>query len=296
MNGRATAMATTWAAVLCRRLVTLAAPMLILMAGCKQEALCPALDSCGGPIVGDWHLAAGHPSCSEDVYAAPTDPRLVQADLPAARTPPPEPALYDWCDLLVTGPGDIVHQPPLFYTDGPNGYRGTTGVANYYVGGPIGAATIHYDANGTYTLSTTRTGTYHLDFPNYCMYAFGAKEQLVDPADPSQGTLNVCRQLQVGLRAIGLKKYLNIACKPSEQQGCGCDFDLSDTETNAGTYAPYGGNMQHIPGNSFPQQVTYCAQADRLQLTGADGAYLFDRVGLRTMDLVRFTPPPPAAP
>ena len=308
----ATATTTSWAAVLRRlarlgTLATLAAPL--LMAGCKQEVLCPALDTCGGSLVGDWQLANDHPACSEDVYSPPADPRLGQAlgDLPAARTPPPEPALYDWCDLLVTGFGSIVHTPPLFYTQGPSGYQGgPANVANDYVTGPIGAATIHYDANGTYTLSTTRTGTYFLDFPAFCMRAFGAKDgnpinPTVDPVtmmpkDPTPG--NVCQQLQFGLQKTAGNNYKNIGCQldPNDAPaaaGCICQFDLMATTTNAGFYGVQGGTVQHLPGNNFPQYATFCSQNDSLELTGADGAYLFDRVGLRTLDLVSFTPAPP---
>jgi hypothetical protein len=303
------AIATTRAAVLFGRLATvatLAAPL--LTTGCKQQVLCPPLDSCGGSLVGDWRLANGHPSCSEEIYSPPADPRLgqVQGDLPAARTPPPEPALYDWCDLLVTGFGDIVHTPPLFYTGGPTGYQGTSNVAAYYVGGPIGAAILHYGADNTYTLSTTRTGTYTLDFPAVCMRSFGAKDgnpinPAVDPVtmkliDPTPG--NVCQQLEFSLRSRKLIKYTNIGCvpdpnDPAATSGCICSYDLSDTQTNSGTYFPSAGDVLHLPGDNFPQNVSYCSQGDRLQLTGADGAYLFDRIGLRTLDLIRFTPTAP---
>jgi hypothetical protein len=303
------AIASIRAAVLFGSLATLAAPL--LMTGCKQQVLCPPLASCGGPLVGDWRLANGHPSCSEEIYSPPADPRLGQSqgDLPAARMPPPEPALYDWCDLLVTGFGDIVHTPPLFYTGGPTGYQGTNNVAATYVGGPIGGATLHYDANGTYTLSTTRTGTYLLDFPAVCMRSFGAKDgNPIDPGVkdpvtnvPNGPTGNVCQQLEFGLRNIKLTKYINISCQldpndPPAAAGCICQFDLMDTQTNSGTYAAQGATVQHLPTINFPQYATFCSQGDSLQLTGANGAYLFDRVGLRTLDLVRFTPAPPPPP
>jgi hypothetical protein len=48
-------------------------------------------------------------------------------------------------------------------------------------------------------------------------------------------------------------------------------------------------DMTHLPGTQFPQDVTFCNEGSRLQLTGADGAYLFDRVGLRTLDLIKVT-------
>jgi hypothetical protein len=260
-------------------LATLAVPM--LLTGCKQQVLCPALDSCGGQLpAGDsvWILDSGHPSCSEDLYTPAPDPRLVQADLPAARTPPPEPALYDWCLLLVTSPGDdIVAKSPRFY----------------YESGPIGAATIHYnDTTHHYIMSTTRTGTYTLDFPNFCMRAFGGQDTPSDPAKPAGSTGKVCDKLQVSLRAKAAVAFRNITCQanPADPLGCLCSFDVSDKQENVGAYSPANdGTILHLPGNNFPQTVSYCVQGNRLQLTGAGGEYLFDRLGLRTLDLVQAT-------
>jgi hypothetical protein len=310
MTRSAIASAFNWAAGL-RRLAAVAAlgaPMLVT--GCQQKALCPELATCGGDIKGDWKLANDHfGTCQEEVYAAPADPRLGQAngDLPPARQPAPEPALYDWCDLLVTGFGSIVHTPPLFFAQGPSGYQaGPANVANYYVTGPIGAANLHY-GDGTYTLTTIRSGTYYLDFPSVCVRNFGARDgnaidpSMVDPAtnQPTGATGNVCQQLEFGLNKIGGANYSNIKCgldpnDPPATAGCICQFDLHAVEVNSGFYGTSpDGTVQHLPGNNFPQFATYCADANNLQLTGLDGAYLFDRVGLRTLDMVRDTMPPP---
>ena len=117
-----------------------------LTSGCQQQVHCPVLKDCGGPVpVGTWTLtpqvvdAAGnviapiHGSCIEDLYVPVSDPRLVGGgDVPAARTPPPEPALYDWCDGLLTSSGTkIDNRDAVFYTeragwcrlDSPRRYR-----------------------------------------------------------------------------------------------------------------------------------------------------------------------------
>jgi hypothetical protein len=278
-----TRSATTKLALL-STLATLAVPMSVT--GCKQQVLCPALDSCGGDFpVGDWTLDPGHPSCSEELYTPPADPRLVNADLPAARTPPPEPALYDWCDLLVAGSGvkvpddDLVVKPPNFFAESP----------------PIGAATIHYDTNRHYVMSTTRTGTFILDFPAYCMRAFGAVDTALDPAAAPGSTGTVCDKLQASIRAVAPAKVHNFTCQldpndPAGQQGCLCQYDLSDRQESAGyVEPPVDSTMLHLPGNNFPENATYCVQGNQLQLTGTDGQYLFDRLGLRTLDLVKAT-------
>jgi hypothetical protein len=243
--------------------------------------LCPALDRCGGAVpAGDWVLNPTHPSCTEDLWIPPPDPRLIQADLPAARTPFPEPAHFDWCQLVGTGSGaDIVkNQPPYFLVDSA----------------PIGVATLHYDAaTMTYALSTKRTGTFSLDFPSFCMRAFGA---LPTPEMNGVPAMNLCQRLQVSLNAGAALKYRNFACSldpadPPGQEGCLCTFDYVDIQESSGRFipSPEDGTILHLPGKDFPEKVGFCNGGDRLQLTGGDGEYLFDRVGLRTLDLAKAT-------
>jgi hypothetical protein len=233
------------------------------LTSCKQPALCPGLGDCGGALPAgksDWVLNPSHPSCTEDLYTQPADPRLVNAYLPAARTPIPEPTTYDWCLLLVTAPGDdIVAKLPNLFTESPD----------------VGAATLHLNTEDTsFILSTTRTGRFRADFPAYCMRAFGA-------------TGDLCGRLTSTLTMKVPTKYKNISCtpNPAERNGCLCDFDLVEREESRGSYLSGGGTMIYIPGNNFPQNVNYCLQGDTMNLTGADGTYLFDRLGLRTMSM-----------
>jgi hypothetical protein len=245
---------------------------LALAPGCKQKAPCPALDDCGGEIpAGDWVLGPNNPSCSDDLYTPPPDPRLIQADIPVARLPPPEPALFDWCQLAVTGTGEddiLSRQPPFLFAESA----------------PVGVATLHYETGGRFALSTTRTGTFTLEFPAFCMRAFGAT---------TKSGVNVCTQLQTSLQKKQAKKYRNITCvlddaERPEQSGCVCAFDLMEVQESVGRFVPQSRDtILHLSGKSFPEEVVYCHQGDRLQLTAAEGAYLFDRPGLRTMDLTR---------
>jgi hypothetical protein len=267
--------------------VALCGVLATLAIGCDrfmQQPRCPVLGACGGAIpVGDWVLRPGHPSCSEDIYVAPTDTRLVMADLPAARTPPPEPALFDWCDLLVTNGGNMVQaHPPRFY----------------YQDGQIGNASIHYGADGHFSAGLTRTGTYTLDFPAYCMRAFGATDgRPADPqSDPNGPPVSLCKQLEVAVRASGLGEgsYRNTTCdaNPADPQGCLCTFDVTETGGPTGTYQLLDSHtLLQLPFTNFPQRVTFCNQGDGLELTGADGDYLFGLRGLRTMSLTRAPAP-----
>jgi hypothetical protein len=251
-----------------------------LTTGCMQEPACAKLGNCGGPApVGTWVLSPGHGSCSEQLYTPPTDTRLVQADLPAARTPPPEPALFDWCLLLVTNGGaNIQAHPPRFF----------------YSNGPVGSASVRYDPDGHFSAGVTRTGTYVLDFPAFCMRAFGAMDNRpADPANnPDGGPVNICKQLEVPVRASGVGEgsYRNTTCDPNpdDPAGCLCRFDVTETGGPGGTYQVVNANtILHTTFTNFPQKATFCNKGDSLQLTGADGEYLFDIRGLRTMDLAK---------
>ena len=285
--------------------------------GCKQAVMCPALGSCGGPpdsiislVVNppiaqrsqQWILAPGHPSCIEDLYLPAREGRLTGANVPVAGMSAPEPALFDWCVLLITGSGP-----------GPDCDPANPGICReaprfYYESGPIGRASIQYDNAGHFSTGLTRTGTYTLTFPAYCMRAFGA----MDPPNPTLDS-NICTALEVPVNAIGIGTgaEFNTTCWPNTEAGrlqdmqahpgltpvdgpldplgCFCRYDLTETGGPAGDYQilPDQQTILHIPGSNFPQKATFCQQGDQLQLTGADGAYLFDNAGLRTLDLVR---------
>lgn len=250
------------------------------VAGCKQEPLCAELGNCGGPTpLGIWELTPTFgASCSEDLYTPPADTRLIGADLPPARNPPPEPALYDWCYLLVTSGGTSIQaKPPQFF----------------YESGHIGGASIKYEADGHYSAGITRTGTFLFDFPAYCMRAFGGMDGR--PAVPGGEPTNVCKQLEVPLRDAGIGEgaYRNTTCEPNPEdpQGCLCAFDVTETGGSAGTYTVLSdGTILHLPNTNFPQKVSYCNKGTSLELTGANGEYLFGVRGLRTLNLAATAP------
>jgi hypothetical protein len=227
--------------------------------------------------MGNWILGTNGEPCSEDLWVPPADPRLMQADLPAARTPFPEPALFDWCQLLVTGPAeDIVSRPPPFL---------------YAESGPIGKATVSFsiDKEGRqrFGVVTARTGRFEIDYPAFCMRAFGATNK-----SPDMGG-DVCQQLAVSLGKKGGRRYHNIACQlqtddPPDQAGCYCQFDLTDYQESSGIFQQRSARtIRYLSGGGFPQTTTFCHRDNSLQLTGNNGEYLFDRVGLRTLSMVK---------
>ncbi len=267
-------------------LVALCGLFAALTNGCMQEPACPALGDCGGPPPsGGWVLSPGHASCFEDLYVAPKDTRVYGGEVPTARNAPIEPALFDWCDLLVT-------------SGGPN-IQAKSG-AFIYESGPIGRTSLSYtpDPNnpmvGRFTLGTTRTGTYTLDFPAVCMREFGAmdgRQALDSEGKPVGPPTNVCKQLepQVAAAGIGEGSYPNVLCEPNpvDLAGCLCAFDVSETGGSSGAYQilPDRKTIMHLPTGNFPQKATYCNKGNTLELTGAEGAYLFGVKGLRTMNL-----------
>lgn len=251
--------------------------LVALTAGCTQEPTCKELGNCGGPVpVGDWVLDPAHPSCSENLYIPPGDTRLERGDQPAARIPPADEALYDWCDLLVTNGGQkVANIEPRFS----------------YPNGTIGAAFFHYDpigptGSGTYSAGFTRTGRYYIEFPALCIRQFGAVG-------------DVCTALQTQLTQNSAHKDILCLANPPDPAGCICQFDVAVQSGGSGIYQVLDGHTlihemnlkfpSKAPAAAFPQQVTYCNKGGSLEITGANGAYLFDEPGLRTMDLASTT-------
>jgi hypothetical protein len=257
----------------------------VLATGCDklfmQQPHCPELSSCGGAFpTGRWVMTPGHTSCSEDVYVPLTDIRLPAGVEPAARTPPLEPALYDWCDGLVTRStaGSIQATPPQLYFDDPI----------------VAVASVRYNADSTYSAGLTETGTHVLDFPAICMREFGAVDG--NPAVAGGPGLPICKQLEaaVTMDVTGNGSATNVSCSPNpnDPEGCLCTFDATENGGSAGTYRMYDDHTILNLSTGFPQKVTYCNTGGELQLTGTDGEYLYGVTGLRTLDLV----PAPATP
>lgn len=263
------------------------------LSGCAQDVKCDELGSCGGVTpVGDWRLGVAHPSCSEDLYLPATDTRLLGGEITPARQPTIEPALFDWCVLLLTGSGDgsdVQLKPPRFYYDSAE--IGSSSIS--YV--PTNPA---FPDEGLYTASITKTGHFVLDFPAACVRAFGATDKPDLMIDPSGAPVPVCERLQatVGESGLGEGSYPNTDCyaNPEDPFGCLCEFDVTETGGSAGSYHRQGNTILHNPNGNFASRATFCNKGDRLELTGADGAFLFNVSGLRTMDLgpVATTPVP----
>jgi hypothetical protein len=190
---------------------------------------------------------------------------------------------------LVAGSADnILDVGPVFYTESS----------------PIGVVNLSYTATssttGTFDFGAVYVGTYGFEFSAACMRQFGATDGKppVGPdglPDPTAVPADICKQLEVPLRSSGTGEgaYVNTTCSPSttDPGGCTCWFDKVSQSGVGGTYRLLSGNVVlHTPYEpSFDSRATFCRQGDSLQLTGADGGYLFNRPGLRTLDLAAGT-------
>jgi hypothetical protein len=272
-----------------------------LAVGCKQKPLCPALGSCGGtPPVGRWIVAPGHPSCEEDLYVPGTDIRLPMGAIPPTQSPPPEPALYDWClKLSATAAMPAGGMPNFYYESGQYG-----DVSIKYEAYGHGSCTAAGGSNGgCFSAGTTKTGIFTIDYPAVCIREFGLMDLpgTVASTDPDASAPPVpataCNQLALPLKvsAIGEGSYRNLTCvpNPKDPQGCLCTFEVTETGGPGGFYQilPDQPNViLHINFQGFPERATFCHQGNHLQLTGADGDYLFAQRGLRTLDLTLACP------
>jgi hypothetical protein len=251
--------------------------LLALATGCAQKPACPELGSCGGPEpLGAWVLAPGYPSCTEDLYIPLTDLRLAQNDKTPAMVAPPEPAVYDWCDQLVASGSTMLNiNDAIAYTESVQ----------------IGQASVKFNPDGTYTAGMTRTGVFVIDLPASCVRGFGAQDgRPINPQDPMSATGGVCQQLgyQLNTDYTNSGAIFNTVCvaNPKELDGCLCRFDVSSTGGPVGFWKRVNSNTLRLTNQSnFPSNITYCNRGSQLELTGANGDYLFGVKGLRTFKL-----------
>jgi hypothetical protein len=182
------------------------------------------------------------------------------------------------------GPGlgkDIQVVPPRFYYDS----------------GQIGAATVKYDADH-FSAGLTRSGQFTLDFPAYCVTAFGALDnQAVDPTaapgDPLLTPVDRCKRLQVPSSSRGQRRLLPAHGLREEQGRSARQLRLQvhvrrrrDGWTVGALLRP--GRRHHARARlELPTEGQLLRAGRSAAAHGTAGAYLFDVRGLRTFDLVR---------
>jgi hypothetical protein len=182
-----------------------------------------------------------------------------------ARMPPPESAASEWCGQFVLAATSLD--------------MAVAGAPVFYVGGsPYANGRVRYNADGTYDARIGRNGTYGLRFSTACMRQYGSQLTCQDIQQPLQTKANN-------------PSLSNVRCLDGEVPGsCDCFFDLNNTGRTTGVYSVSGNLITHRPLRpivNFPSDAVFCAQGDSLQLSGARSTSLFDKPGLRTLDLWR---------
>jgi hypothetical protein len=237
-----------------------------LAGGCAEGDVCKALGACGGNPVGGWTLKTGPASCQLPVYQPPRDIWLFGRGAPVARQPPPEPAYSDQCHGLVydSNREKPVSNRPFFPSEEA----------------PYGEARIKYTDDGHYEASFVRTGVYALSFSRTCMRQYGSDadcqtmEGFLNPMDGQDGEGTATK----------------VQCKEGAEPGsCDCSFEPPAVKPDRGLYAITGSEITHYSQAHamFPAPATFCVKGDDLQLTGSRGLSLYNRAGLRTMELQR---------
>jgi hypothetical protein len=242
--------------------------LLLSSAGCSQGQVCKELDACGGDPVDKWaQLPRGEETpgtyCQEVIHTPPQESHLRDQLLPVARQRPPEKATLDWCsELIVTGDvNEAVKKHNYWWEDLP------------YVAGFL-----EYQANGTYRANLTRKGSVNRWYSQTCLRKYGYAGD--------------CKQFQADFERAnqGAGEYNTFNCTESlNRGGCDCNFQIFEVNTLLGKYSMVGSTITHFPAsptNHF-SQASVCVKGDKIELSGKNNSFLWDRSGLRTIEMVR---------
>ena len=247
------------------------APIMVLLlfsVDCSQGPLCPELESCGGSPVDRWAqlpMAQQTPAtyCQEIRHTPPLESHLRGQLLPVAQQPVPDKTHADWCsELLVTGDREeAVKRHNYWWEDLP------------YVEGHM-----EYRPDGTYQASLTRKAFVDRWFSQTCLRKYGYAGD--------------CKNLQADLEKAneGAGEYNTFNCVENVRRGgCDCNFEIFEVNAIAGSYSTSGSTITHFPKTPFAHysQALICVQGDTLRISGMGNSYLFDRPGLRTIEMVR---------
>jgi hypothetical protein len=275
-----------------------------LSAGCTSAEFCEPLKKCGGDFLaagkGDWGgdgvvraewvvaapaspSTAASNSCVDQVQNPTQPPSLAKIPARPAGVRAVEPTTLNWCaDLRFSADGNI-----SVFDDG--WYETLIRYRGWFPGIPLYTARLTIDEGGQqhYEMQTTQLVAQHYELPKTCMYAQGVA---VACGDFAKGLDAYVTDRLMGLSKVGVAAEIyGTTCKDQAGgDGCVCDYNLALTATTTG---PYAVDYKKLPGEiaffdsaaSPPSGTEYCAQGSRLELTGHNGADLFNRTALKTL-------------
>jgi hypothetical protein len=239
----------------------------MVMVGCSKGPVCKDLGSCGGNLVGIW---AQRPAaedtgkyCQEIIHKPPLDEYLRGQPTPVARMRLPESTNADWChNLVLTSDMTNALKKNLYYWENL----------------PYEGGLLTYEDNGDYSLDFGRTGRVSLYYSRTCLSQYGHDTN--------------CAKLQQRLIEAndGAGEYDFFDCQDDAAKGgCNCSFQVGEADAQSGVFSISGGMVTHFSNTPITRftPASYCVNGDTLELSGIDNSYLWDRPGLRTVEMVR---------
>ncbi len=242
--------------------------LLPMLSSCSKGPVCSELDSCGGNPVDKWaQLPRGQETpgtyCQEVTHTPPPEAHLRDQPLPVGRQRPPERTSADWCsELIVTSDmKEAVKKHNYWWEDLP------------YVTGFL-----EYQPGGIYRANLTRKGFVDRWFSQTCLRKYGYSGD--------------CTQFQTDLEKSneGAGEYNTFKCSANASRGgCDCNFEIFEVNTILGAYSQSGSTITHFPASptAHYSQASMCVKGDKLQLSGMNNSFLWDRPGLRSIEFVR---------
>lgn len=241
----------------------------LTLAGCSQGPVCKELASCGGDPLGVWAQAPGPAGaanyCQESLHMPPLQDYRQGQPTPVARMRVPENMNLDWCYNLVLAPSDMdtVKKHLYWWEDLP------------YTGGLV-----TYNDNGNYNIDFSREGRVQRYYSESCLTQYGHGSD--------------CTNFQEALEKAneGAREYHDFKCsQDAAKGGCNCSFFIGEANAQSGVYKKNGSVLTHYSTAPTARytQASFCISPDgkKMQLSGINNSFLWERHGLRTIELVK---------
>ena len=239
----------------------------IVASSCSQGPVCEELASCGGSPVGQWAQRPPESQagtyCQESMNRPPVEGHLQNQLHPVARQRLPEKTHADWCyELVITGDEVSSLKKHNYWWE------------NF----PYIKGLVEYNDNGEFRMGFNREAFVDRWYSQTCMRKYGYSGS--------------CKDFEAELEKanVGAGEYNTFNCTENAQKGgCDCNFNIFEVHSVFGRYAVEGGAISHFPAspNAHFSQAALCVQGDTMQLSGMFNSFLWDRPGLRTIELVR---------
>jgi hypothetical protein len=242
----------------------------VLATSCSQGEVCKELASCGGSaasLLGTWAQAKGSNNdgkyCQENMHIPPLQDYRQGQPTPVARQRVPENNNLDWCYNLVLAPTmmDPVKKHFYWWENLP------------YVGGLV-----TYNENGSYSIDFSREGKVQRHYSETCLTQYGHGSDCTE----FQHILEVANE--------GAREYHTFRCSAdAELGGCNCSFFIGEANAQAGIYKVSGNTIKHYPTSQQARytEASFCVGGDKIDLSGLNNSFLWERQGLRTIELVK---------